>query len=226
MSKEKLNLDFDIPLEQLEDRIKTKMNGRGHNRVIPPRALEEITDISLIPEHVIKALIHNIPLLHKKSGERVFQYEDSEIKIYRRSPKGFFIGQTFISTKKLLSIMFNFENKLERFNIEGVSKMPPYIFHGSDINGEQALGIYLPTIIEIQEANAVLLDGIHRSFNCKSAGTTINAIHINYVKLPLPFDIIEWDGCSPLDHKPPKAERYLNLKKELYRDLGYVGIDG
>jgi len=83
-----------------------------------------------------------------------------------------------------------------------------------------------PPIIEIHGDGVALIDGIHRSYLCGSAGTTVNAVHINRVEAPLPFEPVGWNEASLVDNKPSIDKRYFGLRKEYFRDLGIVGIDG
>jgi hypothetical protein len=222
--KEKMNLPFDIPLEKIEDILGIEINGDhvGYDRVIPPRGLARVHDISLLRDEVVLAMIKGIPL----RGREVYPYRDSQIKIFRTEPYGFDIGQTFILEGKILGIMQNLEGKLfSGFSTRGISKMPPVKFYGEDAEGEKAIAFYLPPFVEHQDRVA-LIDGIHRSYLCGSAGTTINAVHIYGVSHPLPFDTITWQNAALVKEKPSKDKRYVNLRPELFRDLGAVGIDG
>lgn len=224
MAEEKLNLPFDIPLDKLQDTIHVALNGdmQGYDRVIPPRGLARVHDISLLRDETVLAIVRNISL----RGTKIYPYGDAEVKIFRAEPHGFDIGQTFILEGKILGIMQNLEGKLfSGFSTRGVSKMPPVKFYGEDAEGKKAIAIYLPPFIEHQERTA-LIDGIHRSYLCGAAGTTINALHIYGVSQPLPFDPISWKGASLVKEKPPKDERYVNLRTDLFRDLSSVGVDG
>jgi len=154
-------------------------------------------------------------------------YEKSRIQVFGREPKGMDIGQTFVLTSKLISIMEGLEKGVfQEFVVKGISKMPPVQMYGLDAEGRKALAFYIPPIIEIHGQQAVLIDGIHRSRLCGGAGTTVNAVHISYVDAPLPFDPITWDDVRIMDEKPPVAERYKNLRKEYFRDLSAIGVDG
>lgn len=224
MSEEKLNLPFDIPLEKLQDNLKIILNGdiNGYERVIPLRGLAKVHEIVMLRNEVVEALIKNIPL----RGQKIYPYRDSKIKIYRTEPHGFDIGQTFILEGKILGIMQNLEGKLfSGFSTRGISKMPPVKFYGEDCSGEKAIAFYVPPIIEHQNKIA-LIDGIHRSYICGAAGTTINAVHIYDPSAELPFNPITWRDAVLLKEKPPKDKRYIDLRTEFFRDLGAVGIDG
>ena len=222
---EKLNPLFNIPIEELEERIKTTLNGnaRQYNRVIPPQYLSKVDDISILRDETVEALIRHITL----RGQEVYPYEDSEIRIYRTEPHGFDIGQTFILEDKLLNIMQRLEGKLlTGFSTRGISKLPPLKFYGETQEKQKAIALYLPPFIEHHQQDTALIDGIHRSYLCASAGTTINAIHIYAPSSQLPFSPITWTNTQLVSEKPAKDRRYVNLDTSLFRDLGKVGIDG
>lgn len=223
-NNEKLNLPFDIPLEKIEDTLGMSINGSHNNytRIIPPRSLAKVHDISLLRNEVVLAMIKNIPL----RGQNIFPYKEAKVKIFRTEPYGFDIGQTFILEGKILGIMQNLEGKLfSGFSTRGISKMPPVKFYGEDTAGEKAIAFYIPPIIE-HASRTALIDGIHRSYICNAAGTTINAVHIYDSASPLPFDPITWQEAQLVKEKPEKNKRYINLRTEFFRDLGAIGIDG
>ncbi len=220
---EKLNQNFEIPLEQIEENIKQKINGNfiGYDLVVSPRDLVKVDDRVFMNAEVFESLIKNISL----RGTDHKLYSDASIKTYRREPKGFEIGQNFVLEGKILGIMQNLEGKLFG-GVIGISKMPAAQIYGEDSKGRKVVAFYVPPIVEIHGNLAVLIDGIHRSYICSAAGTTTNAIHINNVSADLPFDPISWKNCSLMPEKPPKNERYVNLDISLFRDLTTVGIDG
>jgi hypothetical protein len=220
---EKLNQTFEIPLEQLEENIGQKINGNylGYDLVVSPRELVRVDSLVVMNEEVFKSLIRNIPL----RGTDYKLYAESKIQTYRREPKGFEIGQTFALEEKILGIMQNLEGKLFGGNI-GLSKMPAAQIYGRDSHERNVLALYVPPIIEMHGNSAVLIDGIHRSYICSSAGTTINGVHINNVGAELPFKPIRWKDCNLVSEKPPKNERYIDLDVSLFRDLTAIGIDG
>lgn len=225
MAEEKLNLRFDIPLGQIEDMICLRINGdfSGYDRVISPRDLRQVKGMTFFRKDIFDALMRKIPL----RGTMTLPYESSRIQVYGREPKGMDIGQTFVLKSKLISIMEGLERGVfQEFVVKGISKMPPALLYGLDSEGRKALAFYVPPIIEMHGQRAILIDGIHRSRLCSGAGTTINAVHISSVGSPLPFEPITWDDVRMMDEKPPVAERYKDLRKEYFRDLSALGIDG
>lgn len=225
---EKLTLEFDIPLKEIESLIEMPINGdlTGYERIISPRELAEVKGMTFFREDVFQSLIRRIPLRSKSEG-KIYPYLDSKIEILGSEPKGMNIGQTFILKDKVLSITEGLEKGIfEEFVTKGISKMPPAQIYGLDKQGRKALAFYIPPIVEIHKDRPALIDGIHRSYICRAAGTTIFAVHIYDVAVRLPFDPLTWKDAKLQDKRPPVEKRYKNLKRELFRDLGAVGIDG
>lgn len=223
---DKINKKFDIPLETLEDRISYNLNGdfADYKRVVSLKDLAEIQHMMFFKKEVFEALIRGIVI----RGTDHQLYKNSGINVYGREPKGFNVGQTFILESKILGIMEGLEgNIFSNFISKGLSKMPPTIIYGKDLENKKALAFYIPPLIEIHEkSNVALIDGAHRSYICKSAGTTVNGVHITRVDAELPFESIKWDETNVVKEKPSISNRYRDLKKELFRDLTHMGIDG
>lgn len=225
MSDDKLNYAFDLPLEEIEDKIRYSLNGdiKGYDRIIPLRNLRNIQNVSLFKRDVFDAIIRNIPL----RGTNIFPYADAGINVFGGEPKGYYVGQTFVYDKKLFSLMKNgLEGICKDFVMKGISKMPPAYFYGTDDEGRKAMGFYFPPFAEFHNQKAVLIDGSHRSFLCGVAGASMNVIHLAHTSAPLPFEPIDWSECNLVSEKPAKENRYRKLNFEYFRDLGAVGIDG
>jgi hypothetical protein len=225
MNGDKLNLPFDYPTEEVESKIGFKFNEDlyGYDRIIPLRSMKFVKRMAYFERDTFEALIRNIPL---RGDPSVYPYKKARIEVFGREPKGCDVGQTFILESKLISLICDVEQTFSRFFVKGLSKMPPVTVYGADANGEKAMAFYIPPIIEIHQNQAVILDGIHRNCVCKGAGTTINSVHISEVDVPLPFDIIRWKDTQVMKEKPSIEQRYVNLRKEYFRHLGAIGIDG
>lgn len=222
----KLNESFRIESAVLEERLQYSLPVMISEKmpIIPLRDISEIKTAAIMRKDFLEALIKAIPLRSDNSKE--FPYGSSAIDVYGVEPKGVEIGQTFVLSSKILGIMSGMTLIFRDFVMKGLSKMPPLIVYGSDLEGNSVTALYVPPVIEHHQAASVLLDGMHRSYICRAAGTTVNAVHIFNVSVPLPFEKISWDAVSLLDQKPPIEKRYHNLNRLLFRDLGYVGIDG
>ena len=203
-----------------------EVNGslEGYSRIIPLRKMIEVDSISYFKNDVFYALIRNISI----RGTNIKPYADSEIKAVYQGFEGLEVGQTFILRDKILSIMENLSgNGLFRdFIMNGISNMLPLQVYGKDSGGKKAIAFYIPAIVEIHNDEAVLLDGMHRTNICGSAGSAIKVIQISKVGARLPFEPISWRDIKSVDEKPDIGQRYVDLKPELFRDLSVVGIDG
>lgn len=226
MSDEKMNRRFEIPVEKIEDTIGMHINGdySKYKTIVSPRDVVSVEALGNLEIDVLKKMLRKIPL---RGYPDIFPYANSGIKVFRRSPTGHEIGQTFIHSLKILGIMQNLENDVfARFDTPGLSKMPATKIYGTDKNKESVIAFYIPPFLEIHGNKVVLIDGIHRSYITKSVGTTMHSIHFTNVGAPLPFEPIEWRDAQIVEEKPPVDERYRNLRKEYFRDLAAVGIDG
>jgi hypothetical protein len=225
MKAEKLNHSFSIPLERIQDEIKRKIdpNFQDYDIIVPPKEITTVDSISLFNQDILEALIRRIPLRNSK----IYPYEDSRILYTGQQPSRFQIGQTFVLKQKLISIMSELEDRLcSDFVSRPALSMPPFKIYGTNRQGDKVLAFYVPPILETHDDVTSLVDGIHRSYICKSAGAQIEALEISRVSAPLPFDPIDWRATRPVSEKPSIHERYVNIKKEYFRDLGAVGIDG
>ncbi len=221
-----LNRRFEIPRERLEESIQRGLN-RNHDEydlVVPLRDVKSVEDMAFVRQDVLEALLRAIPL--RNLEETIFPYAQASIEMYGIEPKGLTVGQTFVLKDKLLGIMTSMSSVFKEYATKGLSKMPPAQVYGLDKNGGKVMAFYIPPIVEYHDGRAVLLDGMHRSFICSSAGTTINGIHLRNICTPLPFDEVTWKDVSVVDQKPPIGQRYKNLDQRYFRDLTAVGIDG
>lgn len=226
MSSEKLNARIDLPIEELEDRISYRINASfpEHGVVVSPREIESVTKTCIMHHDLLNALIRNIPL---RGAPSIKPYSEADVDIALAEPRTFKIGQTFVLKTKVLELMIEMPQRIfDGFCLSGVSAAPPLEMYGIDNQQRPALAFYVPPLLEYHNARPALLDGIHRSYICKGAGTAINAIHLFNIQQPLPYDSISWHDCELSEEKPPKEERYRNLRTNFFRDLTYVGIDG
>jgi len=225
MRNQKVNPNFRKPLEKLEEEIGTRLitNTRKPSIVIPLRGIEKINSISVFSKGVFERLLRKVPL--KNQDE--FPYLDAKIKVYKISPRGARTGQRFVSEEKINGLMKGLEKRIFRdYFIEGFSGIPPIIVKGINQEGEDAVSFYSPPIIEVANGEGVFLDGAHRGYIAEITGTSIYAVHIFGVTSPLPFMPIDWDEVKLIKGKLPIEQRYKDLRKEYFRDLSTIGIDG
>ncbi len=225
MIAEKLNSAINLAVEELEERIKCRLNGElpEYNVIVSPRELRQVTNVCVMHQKLLTNLISGIPL----RGDSINPYRGLEVELALTEPRTFQIGQTFVLKDKILGIMTQMPQKIfDGFCLSGISTAPPLQLYGIDTQNRKAIALYVPPIIEYHSSRPALLDGIHRSYICKGTGAPINAVQIFNVSMPLPFSPLSWGDCSLSTEKPPKEQRYRGLRTELFRDLTYVGIDG
>jgi len=218
---------FRIPRPELEKRTGIDLNGRfrDYSMVVPFRDMGQVDHLAFMTEEGIDKLIRAIPL---RGDKRIKPYEDSQIELYCREPKGILLSQRFVLESKLLNLMSSFcdANLFRGFITKGISDMPPAIIYGRDTEDEKVLSLYLPPIVEQRSEGDVLLDGTHRCYICRSVGSSAYMIHVKGVPASYPTTPVTWDECQLYSEKPDTSVRYKGLNKNLFRDLNYVGIDG
>ncbi len=184
-----------------------------------------ITAVQVMPRRYLEGMIRNIVL---EGNEQYKPYQNCEISLVRMDPHDLQIGQTFVERKKYQSLLENFGTLLDdKFCVtRGTAKCNALIVFGKIKDGTDAIAHYVPPIIEVSNGIQFLLDGIHRNFLVMRIGTTIESILLKGVSLPLPCEARSWQTIRVVDEKPPRNERFYNLKPELFRNLKHAGIDG
>ncbi len=194
-------------------------------QVVSMRALDTIEAVQLMPiGYLMKLLEHTVIL----GGNRERVYAGCTVSIMQVSPQAVRIGQRFIQRSKYTAILENFGSILGQFSIQsGISGLGAFIILGKTKDGTPSVAHYVPPIAEMNGSTKWnLLDGLHRNFLINQIGATTTMVAIEGVKVPFPCTLHDWKVIKPVDEKPPKEERYFDLKPELFRSLEYVGIDG
>ncbi len=223
---EHLNKQFRLPRKTIEERIHHYVDRQmeQYREVVPLRTLKNIEQLTFMTRELLAALFQHIPL--RRNDELIFPYQRTIPQMYHLDPQSIQVGQTFILESKLLDIMSNMRSVFGSYLTKGISHMLPAQVYGVDHTDQKVMALYIPPFVENCKENPVLVDGMHRSYLCLAAGTTITAVHLTDVQSPLPFEPINWQEVKIVQERPPIEERYKNLQKEYYRDLSYVGIDG
>lgn len=224
-----LNPPFEIATKDLGPKLNISLNGMqgDYNRVIPIRFLSRIDHVSLPGTDAFEQVIRNVPLRTGDGSEKIMPYREAHIELVCGDPKRTYPGQTFIHIEKMLGLLRGLEGRLfTQFLSGGIAKAEPVVIYGQGYDGQKALALYSPPILEVHEGKEVLIDGTHRSYLCRAAGTSMNFWRITGAKAKLPFTPIQWENVRLVEDKPPIEQRYRDLDKKLFRDLGAVGIDG
>jgi hypothetical protein len=215
-----------LPLEVFERRTGLNPNGsiQVASQVVSMRDLVKTTDISIMSEAYLKGLLSNIVLEGDKDCK---VYRDCDLTRARIDPHNIEVGQTFVERPKYRRILENLPETFEGFCVNhGFAKCNALIIRGYDAQGNSVIAHYVPPIIEMHNDRLFLLDGVHRNFLTMAVGTTVETIILRNVRTPFPCDPRGWDQVTPVEVKPPRPERFRNLRTELFRDLKWVGIDG
>ena len=201
--------------------------GSSHKieKVVSLRVITEIDIVLSMPLAYLEHLLRNIGLLDDPERK---PYRNANFRSLRVDPHGLSLGQKFVYRPTYVGIIEKFKDIFNGFTVSrGISKLTPQIVIGRDNTGQIALAHYVCPIFEIHDGKMVILDGVHRDFIIKNAGTTIESIIIDGIADQFPCTPHPWDDISVVDEKPPKlANRYFDLDEGMFRDLKSVGIDG
>ena len=194
-------------------------------RVVPLRHLKAVDSILPITRDMLFGLVSRIATV---SGEKPFL--DSQLQLCKMDPNHLKIGQRFVYRENYQSLLEELPDLFGKFVVgTGLNDLGAYFVFGEDLDGLPALACYIPPLIEQHGPELIIMDGIHRAFIVKQTGAAINAIIIRNVSVPFPCGMHPWSDIRVigLADKPKDInERYFELKKELFRDLKYLGIDG
>lgn len=216
-----------IPFSDFQERTGIKKAGLTHNgdveQIISLRQMVTIKNVQVMPFNYLARLLKNAIL----QGTEERPYKNCEITTARMDPNSLQIGQTFVQRDKYREFLEDFQDVFKNFCVtKGVAKCTALITFGETKEGIPSIAHYLPPIVEENNGELCLLDGIHRNFLVKMVGTTLETIIIRKVKHPFPCELQTWSSVKIVDEKPPKEKRFFNLRPELFRDLKIIGING
>lgn len=182
-----------------------------------------VEELRIMPKEYLRRLIWSISVV---GDESVHPFEGCEIDEIQVDPTLLKIAQTFVDRKKYTSLLEGFTTLFRKFaSGYGISRSTSLIAHGKDLDGRPAIAHYIPPIIE-ENGEMRLLDGIHRNYITMRVGATISSLVIRAVTAPFPCTPQLWSSIKVVDEKPPREERFFDLKPDLFRNLERVGIDG
>lgn len=182
----------------------------------------QVEDLRVMPMSYLCQLLESVTL----NGSDHRPYKGCTINTGRLDPTRLKVAQTFVERPKYQSMLESFSTLFKEFCVtKGVAKCTALIACGRTAEGTKAVAHYLPPIVEKHEGE-YLLDGVHRNFLVMAIGTTLESIFIEGVRSEYPCQPQSWDKVSVVEQKPPKEERYFNLRPNLFRNLEGVGIDG
>ena len=216
-------------MEMQEFRQRTRISDRHletwseAKKITSLRDIRRIIDLRVMPMQYLEQLLRNVTLA---GAPNIHPYAEASIETVRMDPVSLLVPQTFIERAKYQGFLEGFQNIFKGFCVtRGVAKCTALIVFGETADGELAIAHYLPPIIE-DHGRLHLIDGMHRNFLVMTIGTTLETIVIRGVSVPFPCTPQGWSAVKVVSEKPPKEERFFNLKPGLFRDLKWVGIDG
>ncbi len=217
-----------IPIGEFESRIGIRTSSASEwsaaTHIVSLRELVEVKAVEPMRRDYLTALIRNVRLA---GGVNALVYDMSSVETMRIDPHGLLLGQTFVERGKYQRFLETFESLFASFCVpRGMAKLSACIAVGKTEQGAHAIAHYVPPIVERTQRGLALLDGVHRMFLARQVGTTIESVVVSPVGTPFPVDLHGWDRVSVVGEKPALAERYSNLRPELFRDLKHVGVDG
>lgn len=192
--------------------------------VVSLRELISVEAVQPMRREYLSALMKNVVL----AGDATMRvYAASNVQTMRIDPHSVLLGQTFVERAKYQSFLENFEAMFTAFCVpRGMAKLGACIVLGKTADGRYAIAHYIPPIIEIVGDRPTLLDGVHRMFLARQIGTTLETVMVDKVAAPFPADLHEWNKVNIVTEKPPLEKRFSNLRRDLFRNLKYVGVDG
>lgn len=197
---------------------------RNIGRIVPLKHLRTVASLVPISLALLGTLLRRVRTINGELPFRNAKFELSHI-----NPGHCSVGQMFVYRENYQHLLEKLSSLFGTFAIPaGITQLGAYFVFGEDRNGTVAMACYLPPIIERHET-LVVMDGIHRNYLAKQLGTTLCSIVASNVSVPFPCEPHEWRdvGVIGTAEKPREInDRYFGLRKELFRDLKYLGIDG
>lgn len=194
--------------------------------ILPLRDIVTVESLVPMPTDLLLYLIRKIRTV---SGELPFP--SATIRMTKIDPRILKIGQRFVYREIYQSLLEDVPDLFHRFLVSagGLGDLGAYIVFGRDARNIYSLAFYIPPLIEVFGSSLIIMDGIHRNYIAKQSGATLNAILIENIEVPFPCSPRDWSEIQVISmkHKPKDIEkRFFELKKRLFRDLKYLGIDG
>ncbi|MEK7628629.1 MAG: hypothetical protein AAB421_04420 [Patescibacteria group bacterium] len=215
-----------IPIDEFLARVRLAVlpHTTGEcSEVVSLRQLASIESVQPMRRDYLRAVMCAVPLADGRGDV----YKHARITTLRVDPHAVRLGQTFVERSKYQQFLEGFEASFGAFCVaRGMAKLGACIAYGKTQTGVSAIAHYVPPIVECGPSGWVLLDGVHRMYLAKQIGTTLETVIVEPVTARFPTDLHEWDQVRVVNTKPPREERYNNLRPELFRNLKYVGLDG
>lgn len=230
------NPEWQIDFEEYLQRLDLTENGfrsrlglpsiKMVKKVLPLKDIKNISSVVPINRELLDRLLRSI-----KTLDGQFPFQKAQFEMLKFDPMQLQIGQKFAYRENYVQLLEDLSDIFaKRYAINpGISTLGAYMIFGESSTGEGAIAYYLPPIVEKHNNNLVIMDGIHRNYITLKVGGTVYAILARDVVIPFPCSGKNWNEIKviSLAEKPKDInERYFDLRKNLFRDLKYLGIDG
>lgn len=195
-------------------------------RLIPLKDIQKVESILPITHEFLCQILRRV-----KTMDGQLPFKNSEFEMLKIDPLQLRIGQKYAYRENYIGLLEGLTGLFcQKHAINsGITNLGAFMIFGNDVYNQPALSFYLPPIVEQHNFGLVIMDGIHRDYMTLQMGATIFAIVVSSVSIPFPCSAQKWKELRMigLAEKPPDAnERYFDLKKNLFRDLKHLGIDG
>ncbi len=199
---------------------------KQNTSLVPLGALHKVSAITPMRITVLEKLLRRVMTAHG-----ILLYKNATIRIIKIDPQQLQVGQRYVFREKYQQLIECLPTTFRGYamNTEGLGNLGAYFAKGTTADGEEAVGCYVPPIIERHGTDLVILDGVHRCFLSRQVGTTPIAVLIDGVDCPFPSITNDWSVLQvlPLAERPSSiAERYFSLNPDYFRDVKRLGIDG
>lgn len=193
-------------------------------KVLPLKDVAEIESLVPMSKPMLRMVLTKI-----KTGSKELPFTESKFRICKIDPQQLRVGQKFVYRDNYTALLEDLPGKFSEICIpSGITELGAYAVIGKTTEETPCVAFYLPPIVERHD-ELVVMDGMHRNFITKQAGTTITSIIADRVSIPFPCGPQDWSEVKVINlaEKPTdKNERYFKLREELFRDVKHLGIDG
>lgn len=197
---------------------------RNVESIVSLRDIVQIVHITVMRNDYLRQLLNSV-WLEGDPGER--PYRNAEFAYKAAYPESLLVGQTFVERRKYQSLLEEFPALFTEHCVPpGITNSTPYVILGRIRTGSFAIAHYVPPIIEEGRRGEAIMDGVHRNYVVRMVGAVLPSIVVRGVKTPFPSELMPWATIRVVDQKPPREERFYNLRPELFRSLKAIGIDG
>lgn len=148
--------------------------------------------------------------------QRIPQYRSEvSINLVTHSPEKLHPLCLFVRSYRLAKT----KELVAAYDAKGVPLFRPV--HITSDNGN--IRMLLPPIIEVNNDKRVIIDGLHRIYECvQLKRPEIHVIQIEGKLEPLPADVLDWQDVSITDLRLPRELKFRNFRSEYFRPINAI----